>query len=114
MLSGGKWCRFWAIYVLVGQSTGPVFAPYCSARLAVACFKARTASARAGTASERAPDGTLRVHVRVHAILGQNRKNTQRTGRPHVTIASQEVRTFHGQQTLMAPKVIRAGEHPWV
>ena len=72
-------------------STGLVFAPYWSARLAVGCSKARTGSARACcTAPEGAPSETLAVHVRVHAILGQNRKSTQRTERTHVTIASQE------------------------
>ena len=52
-------------------STGPAFAPYWSARLAVGCSKARTTSARARTASERAPSEPQGVHVRVHAILGQ-------------------------------------------
>ena len=74
--------------ILVG-SIGPVFAPYCSARLAVGCSKARTASASEGACYE-----TRRVHGRVHAILGQNRKNTQTTGRTHVTIASQEGTVF--------------------
>ena len=73
------------------DSTGPVFAPYWSARLFVACSKARTASTRARTASEGTPFETLGVQVRVHAILGQKlQKHTQRTGRTHVTIASQE------------------------
>ena len=75
--------------ILVG-STGPVFTPYWSARLAVGCSNARTASARARTASEGAPSEIREVHVRAHAILGQNRKNTQRTGRTHVPIASQD------------------------
>ena len=115
--------RFWArrescvvqkAPILVG-STGPVFAQYWSARLAVGCSKARTASARARTASEGAPSETCGVHVRVHAIPGENRKNTQRTWRTHVTTASQEgdfVRTSHGPQPPMAPQVLRAGAHP--
>ena len=37
-------------------------------------------SARAHTASDGAPSETRGVHVRVHAILDQNRKHTQRTG----------------------------------
>ena len=69
-------CQIRQAPILVG-STGPVFATYYSARLAVGCSKALTASARAHTASEGAPYKTRRVHVRVHAILGQNRKNTQ-------------------------------------
>ena len=72
-------CQIRQAPILVGF-TGPVFAPYCSARLAVGCPKARTASARARTASEGAPYETRRVHVQVHSILGQNRKST------HVTI----------------------------
>ena len=82
-------------------STGPVFAPYWSARLAVGCSKVRTASAWVCTAPEGAPTETLAVHLRVHAILGQNRKSTQRTGRTHVTISSQEgdfVQTSHGPE----------------
>ena len=59
-------------------STGPVFAPYCSARLTVGCPKARTASARARTTSEGAPYETRRVHVHVHATLSQNITRTHR------------------------------------
>ena len=52
--------RFWArrepsmvqmVPILVG-STGPLFAPYLSARLAVNCSKVRTTSAGSCTASE--------------------------------------------------------------
>ena len=53
------------------STAGPVFAPYWSARLAVGCSKARTASARVRNASDGAPSETRGVHVRVHAILGQ-------------------------------------------
>ena len=56
--------------ILVG-STGPVFAPHWSARLDVGCYKARTASARARTASEGKPSETRGINLRVHAILGQ-------------------------------------------
>ena len=90
---------------LVG-STGHVFVPYCFARLAVGCSKARAVSALAGTSSEGAPYKTRRVQVRVHAILSQNRKNTQRTGRTQLTIASQAVTDFprttdsHGSPSL--------------
>ena len=63
-------CVFQKSPIHVG-STGPVFAPYWSARLAVGCSKTRTASARARTASEGAPSETRGIHVRVHAILGQ-------------------------------------------
>ena len=86
-------CQIRQTPIIMG-STGPVFVPYCSVRLAVGCSKARTASARARTPSEGAPYETRRAHVRVHAALGQNRKNTQRTGRTHVTIASQEATDF--------------------
>ena len=51
------------------------------------------------------------------ASWAKHRTNTQRIGRTHVTIASQEgdfVRTSHGPQTSMAPKVYRVGTHPWV
>ena len=74
--------RFWArrescvvqkAPILVG-STGPVLAPYWSARLTVGYSKARMASARARTASKVAPSETRGVHVRVHAILGQKPK----------------------------------------
>ena len=72
--------RFWArtescvvqTAPIIMGSTGHVFAPYWSARLAVGCSKACTASARAHTASEGAPSETRGVHVRVHAILGKN------------------------------------------
>ena len=97
--------------MLVG-STRPVFAPYWSARLAVGYSKARTASARARTAFEGASSETRDIHVRVHAILGKNRKNTQRTGRTHVTNALQKadfVRTSHGPQTPMTPQSLWAG-----
>ena len=113
--------RFWArrksyvvqkAPILVGSgSTGPVFAPYWSARLAVGCSKARTASAWPRTASEGAPSETRGVHVRVH--WAKNWKNTQWTWRTHVTIASQEVdfvRTSHGPQPPMAPQFLRAGK----
>ena len=69
--------RFWArrescvvqmVPIFVG-STGPLFAPYLSARLGIGCSKARTESARARTASEGAPSDTRWVRVRVHAIL---------------------------------------------
>ena len=99
-----------AIYV---GSTGPVFAPYWSARLAVGCSKARTASARAALHPKGhlpKPDGTRTVPC-------YTGPNTQRTGRTHVTVASQEddfVRTSHGPQTPMAPQVLRAGADPWV
>ena len=99
------------------RSTGRVFVPRWHARQAVGCSKARTMSARVRSASEGTPSETHVVHVRVHAILGQNRKNTQRTGRTHVTTASQEgdfVRTSHGPQTPMAPHILRAGALPWV
>ena len=56
--------------ILVG-STGPVFAPNWSARLAVGCSEARMASARARTASEGSPSEFCGIHVRVHAILSQ-------------------------------------------
>ena len=45
------------------DSTDHVFAPYWSV--------ARTATARAHTASKGAPSETRVVHVRVHAMLGQ-------------------------------------------
>ena len=64
-----------AIYV---GSTGPVFAPYWSARLALGCSKARTGSARACcTASEGTLSKTLAVHVRVHDILQIARAHTE-------------------------------------
>ena len=86
-------CQIRQAPILMGF-IGPVFAPYYSARLSAGCSKARTASARTGTASEGAPYETRRVYVRVYSILGQNRKNTQRTGRTHVTIASQKGTDF--------------------
>ena len=79
-------------------------APHWSARLAVSCSKARTASARA------APKGHLPKPMGyTYGLMlywAKNRKYTQRTGRMHVIIASQEgdfVRTSHGPQTLVAP-----------
>ena len=50
-------------------STDHVFALYWSARLAVGCSKAPTASARARTASKQAPSETSGVHVRVGQML---------------------------------------------
>ena len=117
--------RFWArrvsCVVQMGPipvgSTDPVFAPYWSAILVVGCSKVRTASVRVRTASEGTPSESRGIHVRVHAILGQNHKNTQITERTHVTIASQEgdfVWTSHGPQPPMAPQALRAGVLPWV
>ena len=63
-------CVVQTAHILVG-STGPVFAPYWSARMAVDCSKVCTASAQARTASEGAPFEIRGVHVRVHAILGK-------------------------------------------
>ena len=115
--------RFWArrescvvqmAPILVGP-TGPLFAPYWSARLTVSCSKARTASARARTASEGAPPKPASYTYGFMLYWAKNHKNTQRSGRTHVTDASQEadfVRTSHGPQTPMTPQVLRAGAHP--
>ena len=91
-------CQIRKAPIIVG-STGPVLAPYCSARLQ--CNR-RVFQSPYGVCTGRhcIRRGTFRssesrrVHVRVHAILGQNRKNTRRTGRTHVTIASQEGTDF--------------------
>ena len=96
-------------------STGPVFAHYCSARLAVGCAKARTASVRTRTASEgHLTKLTRRVHVRFHAILGQkSQEHTEnRENACDSCIAGGLI--SHGPQTHMAPQVLRPGEHPWV
>ena len=63
-------------------STSPVFAPYWPARLAVGCSKAHTASAL-----HPKPVGYMYGFMLYWA---KKLKNTQRTGRTHVIIASQE------------------------
>ena len=92
--------------------TGPVFAPYWSARLAVGCSKARKASSRAHTASEVAPTETRGVHARVHVILGhksQEHTENQENACDNC-IAGGWFRTdFPRTQTPMAPQVLQAG-----
>ena len=110
--------RFWArrescvvqkTPIRVG-STSPVFAPYWSSK-----------------PTRRLLGPTLHPKGHLPKTVGytygfmlywaKNRKNTQRIGRTHVTIASQEgnfLRTSRSPQTPMASQVLRAGAQPWV
>ena len=94
------WARRWScVSDLTSAHTcgfyRPCICPILSTRLAVGCSKAHTASARAGTASEGAPYEIRKVHVQVHAIQGQNCKNTHRMGECMWHLHHRRVRTFH-------------------